>query len=44
MPITSVVSFVETLRQSQVLEPEQLREIARLQNSLPDPRAVARAS
>lgn len=42
MPIESVISFVELLRQSRVLEPEQLNEVARLQAGLPDPRGLAR--
>ena len=41
MPITSAVSFVEVLRQSRVLEPEQLGEVVRL-DFLPDPRSLAR--
>ncbi len=42
MPTESVISFVELLRQSRVLEPEQLDEVTRLQATLPDSRGLAR--
>lgn len=43
MPVSSVDNFVSFLRQSQLLEPAQLDEVARtLQPLFPEPRALAR--
>src|SRR5262245_25940523 len=43
MPIASVASFVDSLRQSRLLEPDQLAEIEQsLQKQFPDPRGLAR--
>jgi serine/threonine-protein kinase len=42
MPIDSVVSLLDALRQTRLLPPAQWEEVLRLQGQLPDPRALAR--
>jgi serine/threonine protein kinase/WD40 repeat protein len=42
MKIDSAVDFVEVIRQIQLLEPEQLEELARLRAGIADPRLLAR--